>query len=635
MKRNQFIGRSRRQSHEKYDQDKSENENKNKNSNRTDIGYEMTRNQEEAYSKNVSQQSDASSQKNPSSSNASSQSDAGGYNGTSSQSGASAQNNSSSQNGTGSPNGQQSGNKAISGDLQQTVQRIQQESGESADIVVRKLSLSGQKPTPMVVVYLNGLSDPMMINSFVMQSLTSMKGETKDSEALLDQLQSSFLSLGEAKIVTEWNDVILAILSGDTAIFLEGSTRAIVAGTRGGEWRSVMEPSSELVVRGPKDSFVESIATNVSLIRRRIKNTDLWLETMKIGAVTHTHVGLMYIKSMADPKLVQEVRQRLENIQLNGVLESGYIEEFIQDKTFTLFPTVYNTERPDTAAGHLLEGRVVIIVDGTPFALIMPTVFGHFFQSPEDYSQRFDITILMRMIRYLSFIILILGPALYIALTTFHYEMIPSLLLVGLLAQREGVPFPAFVEALLMEVTFELLREAGVRMPRVVGQTISIVGALILGQAVVEAGLITPGMVIVVALTGIASFAPSAYNIAVAGRLIRFGFMVLAGMFGLYGITLGILVLVVHMNSLRSFGVPYLAPISPFVPKDQKDTFVRLPAWILKTPPNKIKEQYQIREERIKHSIGTNQQQGQQGQQSQQGQQDEQGQQPGASDHGM
>ncbi|MNJ37912.1 Spore germination protein A1 [compost metagenome] len=617
MKRNQFIGRSRRQSQDERNKSESEN------SSHTDMGGEMARNQD-----NASSQSSASYQQ-----------DAGVQNHAGSQQAGTQQ--TGSQGASSSQNAQLTGNKVISGDLQQTVQRIQQETGDSADIVIRKMSVNGQKSVPMVVIYLNGLSDPMMINSFVMESITGMEQEeAKDSETLLDQMKSHFLSLGEANIVSEWNDVILAILSGDTAIFLEGSTRAIVAGTRGGEWRSITESTNELVVRGPKDSFVESIATNISLIRRRIRNTNLWLETMKIGEVTHTHVAMMYIKSMADPKLIQEVRERLANIQLNGVLESGYIEEFIQDKTFTLFPTIYSTERPDTAAGHLLEGRVVIIVDGTPFVLILPTVFGHFFQSPEDYAQRFDISILMRMIRYLSFIVLVLGPSLYIALTTFHYEMIPSLLLTSLLAQREGVPFPAFVEALLMEVTFELLREAGLRMPRAIGQTISIVGALILGQAVVEAGLITPGMVIVVALTGIASFAPPSYSIAVAGRLIRFLFMVLAGMFGLYGITLGILMLVVHMNSLRSFGVPYLAPIAPFVPKDQKDSLLRMPAWILRTPPSKIKEQHQIREGRNKDSIGANQQQGQQNQQAQQGrqgQQDQQSQQDqqGVSDHGI
>lgn len=291
----------------------------------------------------------------------------------------------------------------------------------------------------------------------------------------------------------------------------------------------------------------------------------------------------MYVKGKADPGIVREIKDRLNRIEIEGILESAYIEEFIQDKTITPFPTIYNTERPDDATSKLLEGRIVVLVDGTPFVLVLPTVFAHFFQSPEDYAQRFDIAIVMRLVRYISFIILILGPSVYIALTTFHYEMVPTQLLISLVAQREGVPFPAFIEAMLMEVVFEILREAGVRMPRAIGQTVSVVGALILGQAVVEAGLITPAMVIVVALTGIASFTLPAYNLSIAGRLIRFGFMVLSGMFGFYGLTLGVIVLIAHMNSLRSFGVPFMSPISPFRLRNQKDAIICLPFQPLQT----------------------------------------------------
>lgn len=473
-----------------------------------------------------------------------------------------------------------SGSSVISGHIEELLDRIRTESGDSPDIVTRRLKLGGEPEENCAIVYLNGLSDPEMVNNFVMDSLLRLtpdlyKGEGPD--AYLDNIMKDGLSMGESKIMTEWNDMMLAILSGDTAILLEGAEKAIVAGTQGGEWRSVTEPTSQLVVRGPKDSFVESIATNISLIRRRLKSPDLWLETMKIGSVTHTHVALMYVKGKADPGIVKEIKERLNDIEIEGILESAYIEEFIQDKTVTPFPTIYNTERPDDAASKLLEGRIIVLVDGTPFVLVLPTVFVHFFQSPEDYAQRFDIAIVMRIVRYLSFIILILGPSVYIALTTFHYEMVPTLLLISLVAQREGVPFPAFVEAMLMEIVFEILREAGVRMPRAIGQTVSVVGALILGQAVVEAGLITPAMVIVVALTGIASFAIPAYNLSIAGRLIRFAFMVLAGLFGFYGLTLGLIILVAHMNSLRSFGVPYLSPISPFRLRNQKDAVIRMP----------------------------------------------------------
>lgn len=475
---------------------------------------------------------------------------------------------------------------AFSGHLRSMLGLIREESGNSPDIVIRQFEIGepSSRQAEAAIVFLNGLSDEKTINNDVMRSLIEFKPDPKlvaEPDRLMESILKDALASGDCSIHADWKDMLLSVLSGDTVILLEGCEKALVISTPGGEWRAVTEPSSQLVVRGPKDSFVESIGINISLIRRRIKNPDLWLETMKVGTVSHTHVGIMYLKSLADENLVEEVKRRLHAIKIEAVLESAYIEEFIQDETFTPFPTVFNTERPDVAAGNLLEGRIVLLVDGTPFVLILPTVFANFFQSPEDYAQRFDITILMRLIRYISFIILLLGPSVYIALTTFHYEMIPSLLLISFVAQREGVPFPAFVEAMLMEVAFEILREAGVRMPRAIGQTVSIVGALILGQAVVEAGIITPVMVIVVALTGIASFALPAYNLSIAGRLIRFCFMVLGGMFGFYGITLGLIVLVAHMNSLRSFGVPYLAPLSPYIMQSQKDTILRMPFWTL------------------------------------------------------
>ncbi len=473
----------------------------------------------------------------------------------------------------------------ITGDLQQMLDRVVAESGHSPDIVIRHIKLGGPVPVPVkaAIVYLNALSNQQMINNFVIKPLMGLEPEKVNAyptDRLMKYILEDALSLGETSVVKEWTDVMMAVLSGDTVLLVEGSDQGIVSGTAGGEWRAVNEPTSQLVVRGPKDSFVESISTNISLIRRRIKSPDLWLESMKIGSVTHTHVAMMYMKGCADPDLVEEIRQRLKAIRIDGILESAYIEEFIQDKTITPFPTIFNTERPDVAAGNLLEGRIVILVDGTPYTLILPTVFAQFMQSPEDYAQRFDISILMRIIRYICFVILLLGPAVYVALTTFHYEMIPTLLLVSLMAQREGVPFPAFVEAVIMEVVFEILREAGVRMPRAIGQTVSIVGALILGQAVVEAGVITPIMVIVVALTGIASFALPSYNLSIAGRLFRFYFLVLAGLFGFYGITLGLIMLIAHMNSIRSFGVPYLSPFSPFIPQAQKDAILRLPIWM-------------------------------------------------------
>ncbi|MEK3835325.1 MULTISPECIES: spore germination protein [unclassified Paenibacillus] len=487
----------------------------------------------------------------------------------------------------------------------QSLLHIQTELGGSPDLQIRRIQIGGERRLEAAAVHLSGLADPAAVNEFVLGSLlnhteelfldrTDGGADSRGEEASLpQQILSRAMETGDAELQENWKEIMLAILSGDTAILLEGCRSAILCGTRGGEQRAVSEPSSQLVVRGPKDGFVESVATNISLIRRRIKSAKLRLEVLKIGSETHTHVALMYMKGIAGEDLIREARDRLNKIVINEILESGNIEELIQDKTFTPFPTIYNSERPDVAAGNLLEGRVVIIVDGTPFVLILPAVFTQFFQSAEDYSQRFDISILMRLVRYLSFLVLILGPSVYLALTTYHYEMIPTTLLINLLSQRENVPFPAFVELLLMELAFEILREAGVRMPRAIGQTVSVVGALILGTAVVEAGIITPIMVIVVALTGIASFALPAYNMAIAGRIIRFAFLIMASIFGFYGITLGLILLVAHMSSLRSFGVPYLFPFVPLSIKGHKDTLFRMPLWLTgpDKPPAQMREE--------------------------------------------
>jgi spore germination protein KA len=287
-------------------------------------------------------------------------------------------------------------------------------------------------------------------------------------------------------------------------------------------------------------------------------------------------------------EVLKEVRQRLGRINIDAVLESGYIEELIQDKALTPFPTVNNTERPDALAAGILEGRVAIMVDGTPFALLVPALFLQFFQASEDYYQRADFATLLRVLRFLSFFISLLGPSLYIAITTFHQELLPPELLIRLVAAREGVPFPAFIEALIMEITFEVLREAGVRMPRAIGQAVSIVGTLVIGQAAVEAGIISPSMVIVVSLTAISNFVIPSFNMGIAVRILRFPIMFLAASFGLFGIVISLFAIVLHLCSLRSFGVPYMSPFASFNWDDQKDSIFRLPQWAQYARPRLI-----------------------------------------------
>lgn len=476
------------------------------------------------------------------------------------------------------------------------LERITKTFEKSSDVVVREFTIGSKENVNAAIVYTDGLADTTSIQSFILESLMNEVKQLEDSKEILHTrkilhcVKSSILTVGAVQEISDFESLYTSILSGNTIILIDGFKEAIVASTAGWEARAISEPAAETVVRGPRESFSENIRTNTALIRRKIKDYNLLCEHKQIGRITKTDVAVMYINGIVNEKVIEEVHTRLDRIDIDGILESGYIEELIQDETFSPFPTIYNTERPDVIAAGLLEGRVAILVDGTPFVLLVPSLFIGNFQVPEDYYQRADISSFLRMLRIVCFFISLLGPSFYIAATTYHQEMLPTPLLVSLAAQREGVPFPAFVEAIIMEITFEILREAGIRMPRAIGQTVSIVGALVLGQAAVEAGIVSASMVIVVSITAISNFVFPAYNMAISIRMLRFGMMMFAASFGLYGMTVGILALLLHLNSLRSFGVPYMAPFSPFIKEDIKDTIFRLPLKFLFTRPRLISQ---------------------------------------------
>ncbi|NQX69248.1 spore germination protein [Paenibacillus alba] len=499
--------------------------------------------------------------------------------------------------------GQQKVREPLTTNLQLNLNKIRGIIGNSGDLAIKQFRI-GDGSIHMAVVYADGLADKKLLDSFVLDPLmTEIKHSAELSTKLLTHpdpmslLKETVLTIEDLVDVTDFETLLLAVLSGDSVILMENSDRAMVAGTRGWEHRNVEEPSAQSLIRGPREGFTESLRINTAMIRRKIKDPRLWLESREIGRVTRTGVAVMYLKGIADDSVVEEIRQRLDRIEIDGILESGYIEEYIQDETWSPFPTLANTERPDVIAAGLLEGRVAILVDGTPFVLIAPALFVQYFQSAEDYYQRWDISTMIRMIRYLCFFIALSAPSLYVAITTFHQEMLPTNLLISLVAQREGVPFPAFLEALMMEVTFEILREAGVRMPRAVGSAISIVGTLVIGQAAVEAGIVSAAMVIVVSITAMASFVLPAYNMSISIRMLRFPLMALGASFGLFGIIIGLIAIVLHLCSIRSFGVPYMSSIAPFHLSEQKDTLFRLPRWVMTSRPYSVNRKRSMAEQ--------------------------------------
>lgn len=491
------------------------------------------------------------------------------------------------------------GNQAqeeIAAELQLNIDKVKAGVGQSSDIVFRELTVASLGGLKCAILYADGLVNSDSMQDFVIRPLLGESGQftapapLPKLEQLPGYLQRQVLCSGEVQPIANFSELYDHLMSGDTVILLDGCKQALAVDTRGWSERGVQEPSTQSVVRGPKEGFTENFRNNTMLLRRKIKSPQLWLETFTVGRLSKTNVGIMYIQGVANPKVVQEVRQRLQRIDIDGILETGNIEEMIQDETYSPFPTLYNTERPDAAAAGLLEGRVTIIVDGTPFVLLAPALFVQFYQAPEDYYQRADFATIIRFLRYMCFFIALIGPSFYIAVTTFHQELMPASLLIGLAAQREGTPFPAFIEALVMEITFEILREAGIRLPKSVGQTVSIVGALVIGQAAVEAGLVSAAMVIVVSLTAISNFVLPSFNMAISIRMLRFPLMMLAASFGLFGVTVGLIAIVLHLCSLRSFGVPYMSPMAPFIVSDQKDTIFRLPQWFLFTRPRLISQ---------------------------------------------
>lgn len=486
--------------------------------------------------------------------------------------------------------------------LQDNIDRVLEELHYASDIVLREIIIGSDAPIRAALFYTEGLVDTKSLHHYLMEPLMLKMdrlewGKMLDSEGgFLRRLKEDVLTIAAVMEVSDFENLFTALLSGNVILLFDGYCDGFLLSLKGWDARSISEPATETIIRGPRDSFTETLRTNTALIRRRIRDTRLRVEQRMIGRSTKTDVAIMYIEGIANASVVEEVRTRLDRIDLDSILESSYIEEEIQDRTLTPFPTIYNTERPDVVCANLLEGRVAIVVDGTPFVLTVPAIFVEFFQSADDYYQRADISTLLRLLRLICFFIALIGPSIYIAITTFHQEMLPTMLLISLAAQREGVPFPAFMEALLMEVTFEILREAGVRMPRAVGQAMSIVGTLVIGTAAVDAGIVSAAMVIVVSITAIATFVFPAFSMGIPVRILRFCLMALAASFGIFGIIVGLIALVLHLCSLRSFGVPYMTPIAPIQMSDQKDVLLRVPRWMMLTRPNLISSWNNVRQ---------------------------------------
>ena len=457
--------------------------------------------------------------------------------------------------------------------LDKNIEFIENQLFHSSDLKWRSIRFNQLEG---LIVFFESLTDQQRIQNEIIQPIEEKR------EGTVDKVITSL----EITKKSDLGEVPHALLQGKCVLLFEGTVEVYVVDVTAVYKRSILEPENEGVIRGAHDGFIEHLLTNLYLVRNRLMNPNLVVRYYQIGKATNTKLALLYMQDLANSDLVKEVDHRISSITMDTIFSPGFITELIEDNPYSLFPQILFTERPDRVVAHLMEGRVAILSDGDPSALILPVTFFSFYQSPDDYHRKWMVGSFIRMLRLMSFIIASLIPALYIAIIGFHPEILPENLILSVKSSIDRVPFPPIVEALIMQLTLEVLREAGVRLPSRVGQTIGIVGGLVIGESVVRAGLISYPMVIVVALTAISSFVAPSNEISLTTRILGFPLMVLSAMFGLIGIMFGMLFILIHLCKLESFGTAYFAPVMPLRMKDLKDTFIRFPIWSLNQRPH-------------------------------------------------
>ncbi|BCU81944.1 germination protein KA [Polycladomyces abyssicola] len=468
--------------------------------------------------------------------------------------------------------------------LEENLRFIQEMLFHTNDLRHRTITFQGKQ---MMILYLESLADTDRIEKEILFPIVREKeGDVQD-----------VITSAHVEKQEDLRTAVDKLVQGQTVMIMEGDAVCYVMDTRSLHKRDMKEPDNERVVRGPHNGFVENLTVNLYQLRTRIENRHLVVRYYNVGKETKTKIAIVYMENLVNPDLIKEVDKRIRSISTDTILNPGYIQEFMEDDPWSPFPQSLNTERPDRAMAHLMEGRVVLLSEGDPTALIMPVTLFAFYQSPDDFHSRWWVGSFVRMIRFASFLVAFQLPAIYIAVVSFHAEVLPVDLVYTLKATLDRVPYPPILEALLMELSLELIREAGIRLPSPVGQTIGIVGGLVMGDAVVRAGLVSYTMVIVVALTAISSFVVPSNEMSTSIRILRFPMMIAASMFGFVGIVFGTMAVLIHLTKLVSFGTPYFSPVAPMRLKDMQDTILRMPIWKMNQRPHDPHPQRMKRED--------------------------------------
>lgn len=484
----------------------------------------------------------------------------------------------------------------VSADLDVNIKHYQELFADCSDIKMRQMLLGKELKVRCMIAYIETSVGNMILDTSVIgRMLTQLSGVPSDQ--VLEIFQKNSMGISDAAPFETIEEAGDGMLTGDAILFVDGYDKALKIPDKGYPAKAVKDTDSEKANRGSNEGFTESIKVNTALIRKRVRSARVKVREMQVGIRSKTNVDLVYIDDLADKNLLSVIEKRLEGFEIDGVMDSGVIEQLTETNWLSPFPQFQTTLRPDRAAMALLEGRIVLFSDNSPEALILPSDYNSFIQTSDDYFNRWEIASFMRLLRYAASFLAMVLPGLYLAVTNFHTQLLPTSLLLSFASARQGVPFPGVVEILIMELSFELLREAGTRLPGAMGNTIGIVGGLIIGQAAVDANIVSGMVVIVIAFTALCSFAIPNEEFASAFRLLKFVFIFLCAFLGFYGMLLGLLLVLIHLSHLESFGIPYLTPFagSGRGMRDEEDSLVRPPSFTLKERPLFANPQQKIR----------------------------------------
>lgn len=478
-------------------------------------------------------------------------------------------------------------------DLQKNMDYIINEVGNRSPIAIKYLYIGKVQPLDAVIIYVGGLVNKDVIDRDILNPLMLYVQENLTcKQNLADYLCRTYIAVSSTRIEADINSVIFDIKRGNTALLINGIYEAIVLDTAGGEYRPISEPETETSIRGPRESFVENLETNLSIIRRKSKGKNLIVKKFVLGKRSERNGLMLYIDDIADLNLVNKIKNRITAIDVDKVTDIGTMQQYIEDYAYSIFPQTFSTERPDVATAALSEGKIVVILEEIPTAMIAPATFVEFFQAVEDYYQRTLVSSFVRLIRCLAVIIVVTLPSIYLTLMKFNAELIPVKFITPIIQSRIGIALTPFMEILSMEIIVEFLREGGLRLPSKIGQTLSVVGGIIIGDTAVRSRMVSPTTLFIIGVAVISTFLIPNYDMAISIRIIRFPMLLLANFMGIFGIGIGWFLILLHLCSLDSFGVPYFE----LKLSDLKDTFIRAPMWKFNKRPESIPNNNPIRQ---------------------------------------